>query len=268
MKFRRIAIGMCLALMFGLMAGCGASSTSTGTGQDASASSSALNTAYTNALSVENQLVLGTLELEGTDKAVTPDQATRLLPLWQALRGVLSGGNPAQAEVDALLKQIESSMTSEQVAAIRAMQLTQESLVAWAQSNGLPVGGGFGSGNGGDGGGFSPELRATIQAARESGADIPPDAQATLDALRVQGGGGQGFGPRGTISPELRATFEAGGGPGGFGLRGTISPEQWATFEAGGGRGGGFRIGGENIALLNRLIETLTARAPGAAATP
>jgi hypothetical protein len=129
----------------------------------------------------------------------------------------------------------------------------------------LPVGGAFGP-DGGPGGGFSADVRATIQA----GGEIPPELQATFEARRAQGGDGQGFGPRGTISPELRATIEAGGGPPGFGLRGTISPDQRATIEAGGGPGGfGFRGGGENVALLNRLVETLTTRASsGATPTP
>ena len=213
-------------------------------------SGSALDTSYEGALPVMNQLALGTLQVEGTGRAVTTEQASQLLPLWQALRSVLSSQNPAQAEIDALLKQIESGMTADQVAAIRDMQLTQSSLVEWAQSNGVSPGGALGPG-GFPGGALSPaDLRATIQA----GGEIPPEIQATIEARRAQGGGGFG-----DFSPEARATFEAGGGQR-FGPGGTLSPELRATFQAQGGRGG-FRGGG--LPIIDRLIEMLTARANG-----
>jgi len=56
-------------------------------------------------------------------------------------------------------------MTSEQVAAINAMKLTQVDLQTWAKENGLTVGSGTGLEQGsGQGSGMSPEARATRQA--------------------------------------------------------------------------------------------------------
>lgn len=46
-----------------------------------------LNESYPGALHLRSQLVAGTLKLEGTALAVTPEQATKLLPLWQIAGG-------------------------------------------------------------------------------------------------------------------------------------------------------------------------------------
>jgi len=135
-----------------------------------------LDTSYENALSVRNQLMLGTLNLEDSAQAVSAEQAAVLLPLWQGLVGITNSGVSAQAEVDAMLKHLEGAMSGEQLAAIRAMKLTQADLQAWAQSQGLGAGsgdstsptgagGGMGSGQGG-GQNLSPEERAARQAER------------------------------------------------------------------------------------------------------
>ena len=121
-----------------------------------------LDTSYEGALAARNQLALGTLELAGTPNAVTPEQAAALLPLWQALLSTQKSGAAAQAEVSALLSQIEGAMTAEQLAAIRAMQLTQTDLQDWAAANGITLG--SGNGQPGSGQGLSPEARATRQA--------------------------------------------------------------------------------------------------------
>ncbi len=108
--------------------------------------SAVLVTSYENALPANSQLALGTLRLEGTKDAVTPAQAKTLLPLWQAIQnGVLQN----DAETNAVLKQIEGTMTAEQLAAIAAMQLTTEDMMAYAQENGL--GDGVATRGGGDG---------------------------------------------------------------------------------------------------------------------
>ena len=50
---------------------------------------------YPDALSVRNQLSLGTLRLEGTANAITAAQATSLLPLWQALKTLSASSTSA-----------------------------------------------------------------------------------------------------------------------------------------------------------------------------
>lgn len=118
---------------------------------------------YEGALAVRNQLALGTLELNQGDLAISAEQAQTLLPLWQALRSTQQAGGTAQAEVSALLTQIESSMTSEQLQAIAAMKLTQPAMQDWATANGITLG--SGGGTPGQGNGMSAEARATKQAA-------------------------------------------------------------------------------------------------------
>jgi hypothetical protein len=216
-------IGLALALTAVVLVGCGgeqATPAPVDEGDGETYTSAVLDTSYPDALSVSNQLALGTLQLEETENATTPDQATALLPLWQALQG----GVTAEAEVNAVLKQVEGTMTQEQLAAIAAMQLTQEDLRAWMEEQGLGVGGGF-PGAGGD---MSEEEREALRATVEAGGGMPEG------------------GPFGDLSEEeradMRATMEAGGG----GMPGRP-----------GGSAGGRQFG----PLLNPLIELLTQRA-------
>ncbi len=146
--------------------------------------SPSLDTTYEDALAARNQLALGTLELAETPDAVTPEQAQTLLPLWQALLATQRSGAAAQAEVAALLTQIEAAYTAEQLAALGALQLTQADLQAWAAANGVTLGNG-GGGNG-QGQGMSAEARATRQAeeGRTPGAGSTGGAStALLDAV-------------------------------------------------------------------------------------
>ncbi|MBN1810395.1 MAG: hypothetical protein JXA14_01010 [Anaerolineae bacterium] len=244
MRFQTILIStLILALPIVLLAAC-ASSEPTQTAAEAvsdSYTSAVLDTSYEGALNASDQLMLGTLLLEKTELAVTPDQASTLLPLWQALQG---GGVTVQAEVNAVLKQIEDKMTQEQLQAIAAMQLTQDDLRAWMEEQGM------GGGSPGAGGDMSDEERQAARATAQAGGGFP--------------GGGPG-GSGGEMPPDMatrqaemanmtdeeretaRATMQAsgdfpGGGPGGAG-------------------GGGSSGGRQANFLLRPLIEFLTQRA-------
>ncbi len=229
---KHLHIGLVVILVVGVLAGCGGGEATTApadTGDSEAYTSEVLDTSYPDALSVSNQLVLGTIELEETEHAVTPEQATALLPLWQALQG----GVTAEAEVNAVLKQIEGAMTQEQLEAIVAMQLTQENLSVWMREQGM----GFG------GQGQSPELQATRQAefggeGMPSDGEMPPEMATRRAEIE-------------NMSDEeraaMRATAQAGGGvPGGTGA---------------GGRGGAGGRPGQFTILLNPLIELLAQRA-------
>jgi hypothetical protein len=250
MRFQTVLISvLVLALPMALLAACACTesvqTTTDETGSDAYISE-VLDTSYEGALSASNQLMLGTLLLEETEYVVTPEQASDLLPLWQALQG---GGVTIQAEVNAVLKQIEGKMTQKQLQTIAAMQLTQDDLQAWMEKQGM--GGGF-PGAGGD---MSDEERQAARATAQAGGGFP---------------GGPPGGSDGEMPPEmatrraefanmtdeeqeaLRATMQAGGGfPGGA---------------PGGGRpggSGGWRSSGTRQAnfLLMPLIELLDERA-------
>jgi len=139
---------------------CGSATDATATGD--TYVSSNLPVEYEGAISVRNQLALGTLNLAGTALAPTAAEAQALLPLWQALRSLQTSGVSAPEEVNAILAQIETSMRPEQLQEIAAMELTSTDMQAWAMENGIQVG--TGEGVPGQGQGMSPEARATRQA--------------------------------------------------------------------------------------------------------
>jgi hypothetical protein len=95
---------------------------------------------YSNALSVAGQLALGTIQLDETDLAVDEAEAAGLLPLWQAYQSLSNSDSAAQAEIDAVLRQLQDTMTPEQVQAIVEMRLTDDSLNELAESGDLTFG--------------------------------------------------------------------------------------------------------------------------------
>ena len=132
---------------------------------DATAEQIPLDDTYQDALSPRLLLALGTLKLADTPAAITPGQAPELLMLWQALDNLTRSGTGADAEVTALLLQIEQTLAPAQVAAINSMQLTQLELQTWAVENGITIGSGTGTGQGmGQGANLTAEEKATRQA--------------------------------------------------------------------------------------------------------
>lgn len=180
------------------------------------------------ALSEATQLIMGTLKLEDTHQAVTAEQAAELLPLWQTMLVLSESDTAAQQETEALVTQIQETMTAEQRQAITDMNLTREDMISIMQEQGLAMGGGPAGGQntnpqGGDpnGGGFGP-------GGFPDGA--PPQ------------GGFPGGGP-------------GGGGPGGGGGQGSdLTPDQIATAQASRQQEGGSLV---PPMLINALIEYL-----------
>jgi hypothetical protein len=253
MRSRIVLISiLVLALPVTLLAACASSEPTQAVEEAISSSytSEVLDASYEGALSVSSQLMLGTLLLEGTEQAVTPEQAATLLPLWQALQG---GGVAIQAEIDAVLKQIEGAMTQEQLEAIAAMQLTQDDLRAWMEEQGMS-GGGPGPGAGGPGG---------DEGGRPPGGDMSDEEREALRATMEAGGGFPGGPPGGAdgeMPPEM-ATRQA--------EFANMSDEEReaarATMQASGGRPGGpggSGGGGQTFRfLLGPLMELLEERA-------
>jgi hypothetical protein len=158
MNKKRILSLTAISLLALMLAGCGTGKT---VSTSASTNTDRLNTSYTDALTVESQLVLGTLKLEGTSQAVDSATAAQILPLYSLLEQMTTSGTSAQAEIDAVLDQIQGTMTTDQIHAIAAMKLTQADLQSYLGQNGgsapassgTPAGGGFPSDGGGDAGG-------------------------------------------------------------------------------------------------------------------
>jgi hypothetical protein len=91
--------------------------------------------------SVTSKLGVGILKMEGTSEAVTPSQASTLLPLWKAVYKMGNDKSASSAEVAALYTQIQESLTTEQISTIQQMALTQQELSDLTQKYGsTPVG--------------------------------------------------------------------------------------------------------------------------------
>lgn len=144
------------------IAACGSAAPAVAATTSDTYSSPNLVTSYENALPARMQLSLGTLKLAETGTPVTQEQASKFLPLWQALQSMTSSGNSASAEVNALLGQIEAIFSAEQLTAIKGMKMTFADMTSWASANGVTLG--SGSGQPGQGQGMSAEARATRQA--------------------------------------------------------------------------------------------------------
>jgi hypothetical protein len=171
------------------------------------------------------RLAVGTLQLEGTDQAVTAEQAKTLLPLWKAYKVVTASESSAPQERDAVVKQISESMTAEQLKTIEALELTPETLAQLTERLGIQSG---------VAGNMDPSAMATRRAQRGSS----------------NTGGGGGDGP---------VFFGGPGGPGGGPPGGgqAPNPEQLQTLQAQRGSGGGLM---NNTALINKVIEVLAAK--------
>jgi hypothetical protein len=162
--------------------------------------------------------------------AIAADQAQELVPLWQAYRSLVTSETSAQQEREALLTQIEESMTAEQIEAIANMNLTATDMQAIfselggpGRAQGTPSAGGGQTGQPGAGGGFV----------------VPFD------------GGGGGF-------PGGGGEFPGGGGFGGLAPGQTPNPGAIETLQAERGEESGLNPG-----LINVLIRFLEQKIGG-----
>lgn len=111
-----------LILGLSLLAAC-----TTGVSSPANASSGTMGPAHA--------LATGTLGLEGTNLAVDAESAAQLLPLWQLLDELETNSAASTEEIAAVVEEIQSTMSAEQVQAIAAMPIDQAEL-ATSQAGG------------------------------------------------------------------------------------------------------------------------------------
>jgi hypothetical protein len=223
MKKTTILTSGVLAALMLLLTGCGSKTPAAVTNV-----TGRLNADYENALPVESQLILGTLMLEGTDNAVTAEQAAQLLPMWQMMKELESSDTAATQEKGGLIEQIQETMTKEQIQAIAAMKLTQSDAFAYMQKAGLMQ---------------RPKQSGTPAASGSTSGNFPADAGGAPPA-GFTGGGDM---PAGGGGPNGRTGAGTSGGA-------NLTSEQIATMEARRASGG---TGGNSSVLLDALITLL-----------
>ena len=86
-------------------------------------------------LPVQTKLILGTINLEGTDNAVTTEQAKELLPMFYVLQDLNESDTAAQEEIDGLVNQIQETLTDDQLQAIDDMSLSMQDMFAIVRGN-------------------------------------------------------------------------------------------------------------------------------------
>jgi len=187
-----------------------------------------INSNYSNAISPAQQLILGTMNLQGS-LVVTSAEATRLLPFWEAYKDLSTSSTASPLELQATLQGVEQAMTPDQVQAIVNMKLTSQDMATILQQQGVTSSARGGSGTpratGGGGGGFGGG----------GGGGIPG----------VTGGGGGGGSGSGGIS--------SGGG--------TPNPQAIATLRA------RASTGAANAGLVSLIIKFLEKTNPSLAPT-
>ncbi len=193
---------------------------------------------------LEQKLAVGILKLEGTNQAVTAKEANDMLPLWQAYKALSTDTNTTPEEVTALEKQIEDTLTPEQVKAIQDLTLTSADIQALAKQEGIQFS--FGNGNGTNPlSTLNPSDRAT--------------RVAQFQSQNRTGANGGGFVPgAGGFAPG------GGGGFGGGGRFGGATNGQQPNVQRTPRPGtSARRAGGMNYLFVDPLIKLLQQRAAG-----
>jgi len=121
---KRITLSILMILAVVLTA-CGSAVTSTSTSSTQSSNSSP----------TELQLAVGILKLESTSNRVTAAQAPELLMLWQVYAGLSQSDTAAQEEVNAVIEQVQETLTADQLQVITDMQISQQDVTAIMQGS-------------------------------------------------------------------------------------------------------------------------------------
>jgi hypothetical protein len=193
------------------------------------------------------KLALGTLKLQGTDQAITADQSASLVSLWTEYQTLSASLNPqqgapgqdgsgqgqppaqgqdpsaqvtpdptqaaaaqaAQDQLNAILDKIKAAMTEDQLKAIDAMQITQDTAQTIMTELGISVDQPGGKGGAMPGGGQPPAGDAGQGATPQGTPPAAPDG--STGGTPPQGGPGMGGGRMGSrvSSAVLEALLSA-----------------------------------------------------------
>jgi hypothetical protein len=234
---KKILVALLIILMI-ILSACGSSATTTVAANPQTSSATAdtvqttatsgLTTSYTDAVSAEYQLLVGTFKLEGTNQAVTQAQAATLLPLWQLLQSVSQSQMPGQggpgaggpsdqaqsaatptaqtttvdtqSQIDTIVQKIVAAMTADQIKAITDMQITNDMAQTVMSAQGITVSTAQ-PGNGGQAptNGQQPSAQGTPQAGGPQGGQQPQGTPPSGNSPAAQGTP-QASGPNGQPS--------------------------------------------------------------------
>jgi hypothetical protein len=126
---KKIIFALTTLAMLSVLVACARTTTATQTQNSPGGSSAPLSTA--------TQLLVGTFKLEGTDLAISSAQAGQMLPLWQTLKELSSSNTAATEEINAVVDQIKSTMTTQQMDKITSLKLTQKDVMSLMSQAGV-----------------------------------------------------------------------------------------------------------------------------------
>ncbi|MBN1372629.1 MAG: hypothetical protein JW987_11880 [Anaerolineaceae bacterium] len=192
------------------------------------------------------KLLMGAFLLEDTDQAITPDQAGELILLWKGVKALATSDSATQAELDALYAQIEETMTPEQMTAINAMTIDQDTMRELMQQYGIGMSNGEGDASGTDFGFMMGEMPEGME-----GMTLPEGGNFERPS---DGGGG--------AMPGGGGTRPGGDMGGGFATGANLNESQRATLQAQqSNQTGTRRSAGMTLMLIDPLIQLLQERA-------
>lgn len=137
MKTKLVFVTLTL-FIFSLLAACAPAAEPTATAPT-SVAGEFLTIDYADAANLRSQLAYGILQLNGTPNAVSAEQAKILIPLWQAVISLSGDETTASEELTAVQDQITLALTTEQLKAIEAMQITNADLNSFYAQYGISL---------------------------------------------------------------------------------------------------------------------------------
>lgn len=128
--------GLLIVILGLILTACSGSASPSGNFTNSAARPSGTQSGSSTGLSPALQVAIGTLKLDKTASEISAKQAADLLPLWETLQVLESSDTAATQEKDALIAQIQETMSKDQMQTIAEMGLTRQDMAALLQAQG------------------------------------------------------------------------------------------------------------------------------------
>jgi hypothetical protein len=221
---KKASFFLLICLLLAGLSGCAAQTTPTG-GPGAAGTGEAVS-----GLSTLNKMAVGVFKLDGSANDLSAEQAQQMLVLWQAYVQLTDSDTTATQEKEAVVSQIQSTLTSEQLAAIEALNLRARDVNDLMQEKGLS-------------------------------ANASTDKTTTTSSTSNRGGMGGGPGGGGMPGGGMPGGGMADGGMGGQMPGANATPGADGQMPAGGPGGGGYVDEASTQAIIEALIKMLQQKA-------